>query len=41
MNCAGSILFTNNLDERMSKALVLYDQEKYSKASEEFKYIIK
>ena len=40
MNCAGSILFTNNLDERMSKALVLYDQEKYSKASEEFKYII-
>ena len=40
VNCAGSILFTSDLDERMSKALVLYEKEKYSKASEEFKYII-
>ena len=39
-NCAGSILFTNDLDERMSKALILYEKGKYSKASEEFQYII-
>ena len=40
LNCAGNDLINENLDSKLNKAISLFKVEKYSKAREQFEYII-
>ena len=40
LNCAGNDLINENLDSKLNKAISLFKGEKYSKAREQFEYII-